>query len=186
MADLNDSLASLDLDLAIYTKNEVRQKGLSLLGWSEKQIGRIQNVTADERLRSDYGANPHIIAQLWEDLQITNIDEARIDNAKYSIEDLLRALYFLRLYPTEVQAENKWHISANTLRDKTWYFVRKIGALKGEKIVWPEDNFGTDIWAVSVDGTHFRSEEPGHGDIPKDPSYFSFKHHTAGKPNKSD
>ena len=83
--DLQDSVGSLlvtlDLDshYMIYTENEVRVKGLLILGWSEQQIDRIQNVTADERLRADFGANPHIIAQLWEDLQTTPIDAARID-----------------------------------------------------------------------------------------------------------
>jgi hypothetical protein len=33
---------------------------------------------------------------------------------------------------------------------------------------------------LSIDGTHLLSLEPGDSDIPKDPSYFSFKHHAAG------
>ena len=33
---------------------------------------------------------------------------------------------------------------------------------------------------MSVDGTHLVSLEPGNEDLPKDPAYFSFKHHSAG------
>jgi hypothetical protein len=188
--DLNNSIDLLTLDSdshhVIYTENEVRVKGLRILGWSEQQIDRIQNITADDRLRADFGANPHIIAQLWEDLQTTPIDAARIDPEEHPIDELFRALFFLRCYPTEKQAENKWHISENTLRRATWYFVKKIGALKPERVVWPEDNFGDDIWALSVDGTHFRTVEPNHPDLPKDKSYFSFKHHCAGTFRKQD
>ena len=34
--------------------------------------------------------------------------------------------------------------------------------------------------AAEVDGTHLVTLEPGDSNIPKDPSYFSFKHHAAG------
>jgi len=47
------------------------------------------------------------------------------------------------------------------------------------KIVWPKFH-KDDIWACSVDGTHLVALEPGDSDVPKDPAYFSFKHHSAG------
>lgn len=167
--------------VTIYTENEVRLRGLQVLGWSEDQRNRIQKSTADQRFRADFGANPHVIAELWECLQTTSIEDALIDARRHPIDDLFIALYFLRCYPTDKQAENKWNKSENTLREITWYFVKKIGALKAERIVWPEDNFGNDIWAISVDGTHFRSQEPNHPELPKDKSYFSYKNKCAGK-----
>ena len=39
---------------------------------------------------------------------------------------------------------------------------------------------GDDIWIMTVDGTHLVTLEPGDADIPKDPAYFSFKHHSPG------
>jgi hypothetical protein len=48
------------------------------------------------------------------------------------------------------------------------------------KIVWPKDFSEDDIWGMTVDGIHLVSLEPGDSDVPKDPAYFSFKHHAAG------
>ena len=50
------------------------------------------------------------------------------------------------------------------------------------KIVWPGKKYrqSDDIWVASVDGTHLVVLEPGDSDVPKDPSYFSFKHHAPG------
>ena len=47
------------------------------------------------------------------------------------------------------------------------------------KIVWPKFN-PSDVWVMTVDGTHLVTLEPGDSDVPKDPAYFSFKHHAAG------
>ena len=59
--------------------------------------------------------------------------------------------------------------------------MKCIQALKAEIIGWPGDEyFGDDIWIMSVDGTHFVIQEPSHPDFPKDPSYFTYKHHCAG------
>ena len=95
-------------------------------------------------------------------------------------EDFLYALNFLRVYPTEIQRENRWHHCANCLRPRCWQMIEKIASHKQWKITWPDDNFGTDIWAMSVDGVHFRTEEPSHPEWPKDPSHFTYKHHCAG------
>ena len=54
-----------------------------------------------------------------------------------------------------------------------------IRNLKGMKIVWPKFN-PSDIWVMPVDGAHLVTLEPGDSDVPKDPAYFSFKHHAAG------
>ena len=71
-------------------------------------------------------------------------------------------------------------MSENTYVDYPWYRVEKLRALKAVKLGWPNDNFGDDIWIGTVNGTHFRNQEIAHPDIPKDPSIFSFKHHSAG------
>jgi hypothetical protein len=56
----------------------------------------------------------------------------------------------------------------------------KIQALKYEKITWPADNFGTDIWVLTVDGVHVRTNEPVHSIFSFHPDYFSFKYGNAG------
>jgi len=73
-----------------------------------------------------------------------------------------------------------WKVSEDTFVDCSWCRVEKVRALKALKPGWPSDNFGDDVWIGTVDGTHFRNQEIAHPDMPKDPSIFSFKHHSAG------
>jgi len=174
----NDSDSDSYRDLDIYTEEELRFKGLKLLGWKDNQISRVTADTANERFRADFGPNPHVAAQIWEDLQTKGEDP--VNYTIYPVEDFLYALNFLRVYQTEIQRENRWHHCANYLRPRCWYMIEKIASHKQWKITWPDDNFGTDIWAMSVDGVHFRTEEPSHPEWPKDPSYFTYKHHCAG------
>jgi hypothetical protein len=58
--------------------------------------------------------------------------------------------------------------------------VNKIAALKAIKIVWPADNFGDDIWCVSVDGVDCPTVEPVHERYPKDDKKFSKKSNSSG------
>ena len=57
--------------------------------------------------KSYFGFKPVIHAQLWEDLQTTDIVEARIDittpKGNVSIENLLWSQYFLKTYCTDKQ-----------------------------------------------------------------------------------
>jgi hypothetical protein len=125
--------------------------------------------------------DPSATARLWLDLQTTQIEAARVDaRSDASFEKLHWALHFLYRYPTENERESMWKKCGNTIREACWLYVYKIKSLKAEKIVWPTFQ-ATDIWVMSVDGTHLVTLEPGDSpDFPRDPSYFSFKHHTAG------
>jgi hypothetical protein len=127
-----------------------------------------------------YGINPVVMAQLCEDLQRTDIGDAGIK--KMDIIKLHWTLHFLYRYPTEVERSNIWNKCPNTIRDSCWLYTGAIRALKAVKICWPRRGFWKedDIWVLTVDGTHLLTLEPGDSDVPKDPSYFSFKHHAAG------
>jgi hypothetical protein len=129
-----------------------------------------------------YGVNTVVTAQLCEDLQTTEVEDARIEPGEMNVTKLHWTLHFLYRYPTEVERQNQWNQCANTIRDSCWFYTAKIRALKATKISWPPRGFwkDDDIWVMGVDGTHLLVLEPGDSDIPKDPSYFSFKHHAAG------
>ena len=170
----------LSPDLKIYTEEEMRHQGLSIIGWEGAGLTRATKETLNGRFRDEFGANPHVIAQLWEDLQITLIPEARLDPDRRDLFQFFTALHFLKKYPTEKERNNKWKVCENYLREWGWYFVGKIQGLKRQKIRWPSDNFGNLIWAITVDGTHLRHEEIAGSDVPKDPKIFSFKHHCEG------
>jgi hypothetical protein len=167
-------------NLVILTEEEMLLKGLDLIGWNTSRVEKWKSETALEHYRGMYGVNPVVTAQLCEDLQRTEVGDARI--GKMDVEKLHWALHFLYRYPSEIESSNTWNKCANTIRESHWFYTAKIRALKVTKIRWPRSGFwkDDDIWVLSVDGTHLLVLEPGDSDIPKDPSYFSFKHHAAG------
>jgi hypothetical protein len=140
----------------------------------------VKRETSNDRFRSAYGADPHVYAQLWEDLQTTDIPEARLEPADRSLKYFFMTLNFLSRYTKEKDSESRFQMSDNYVRYYKWLYIGKILALKEVVIKWPEDIHDDDIWVVSVDGTHFRTQEPTHPDFPKDTAAFSFKHHCAG------
>jgi hypothetical protein len=62
-----------------------------------------------------------------------------------NFEHFLMVLRHLKRYPTEVKREGIFDILLKWGRDKVWYYVEKVQALKAQKIVWPDDNFGDDV-----------------------------------------
>jgi len=153
--------------------------GLQHLGFSARKINRVLEQTNQVRLIANYGINSTALAQLWEDLQTTTIPGARLDVKKRDLKMFFCTMNFLRRYHVEKEREAKWY-SDRKNRDDGWYYVQKIGLLKGIKITWPFDNFGDDIWCISVDGTHFRTYEKRSATLNLDPSIFSYKNKCAG------
>jgi len=168
-----------DLDVVVYTPHEMLVLGLGFQGFSENQVYRVKDETSQTRLRSHYGLNSVGCAQLWEDLQTTPCLEARINPKKRCIKMFFQSLHFLRCYPTEDQRDGKW-FSKRKNRDDGWYYVERIGALKRLKLSWPLDNFGDDIWVMSVDGVHFKTYEKRSDRLNLDPALFCYKHKCAG------
>jgi len=180
LVDTGDVIGTEVEDLDILTEEEMLLTGLELLGWDSGRINRVELVTNHERFDGAFGALPHVLAKIWEVLQTTENEAARINPKKHTVKHFLLTLHFLYRYPTEIEKSNMWKNCRNTVRKWSWFFVDRIRALKIELFRWPEDNFGDLKWVMSVDGTHFRIEEPSGGEVSKDPSYYSFKHHCAG------
>jgi hypothetical protein len=176
-ATMKDTGDQLDPEKILY-------QGLTLLGWDPARLRRRKSAETNvDQYRGMYGVNPCVVAQLCRDLQTTSIADARVKPGDMDLNKVHWAVHFLYRYPTEIERESTWKKCANTIRDSCWFYIAKIRALKIMKIVWPTNEnhlFADDIWVMTVDGTHLLTFEPGDSDIPKDPSYFSFKHHAAG------
>ena len=169
-------------DIEIYTAREMLDIGLKLLRWEDHQLARVQHETRVTRYIGHFGAGPGVLAQLWEDLQTTSLEEARVNTSRRCVRIFHSALHFMCRYPTEIERETTWNniCHIDKLRVENWYHVEKICALLPVKAGWPADNFGDDVWVMSVDGVHFVTYEPSHENLPKDPACFSYKHHAAG------
>jgi hypothetical protein len=162
------------------TPDEFLKIGLRLVGYTKRRIRRSKKRSNVERFLGHFGSIPCICASIWEDLQTTQVEEARVPKERLNVQHFLMAMHHLKRYPTEVEREALFDISFKWGREKVWYYVEKVQALKAQKIVWPADNFGDDIWCLTVDGTHCWIQEPQHPTWSKDSSWYSHKYNKAG------
>lgn len=123
------------MPVVVLTVDEMLAKGLELMGCNsllrQQNVSRLQNVS---RFKALFGSDPVVYAQLWEDLQTTEIPGARIDGRATGIDHYLMAVYFLWCYPTESHLAGLFNICEKSVRKWIWYFVGKIQALKQEKV----------------------------------------------------
>lgn len=147
--------------------------------YTDRRIFRSCRKTNIKRFRKKFGPIPVVAVKIWEDLQTTDNLDAYVPPNALNPNHFLMALNHLRKYPTESDKESDWDLSAKTTRKWVWYYVDKIRELKYEKIVWPND-WGSDIWCVTVDGTHCWINEPIHPEFSQDSKYYSHKFAKAG------
>jgi DDE superfamily endonuclease len=166
--------------------DEVLELGLLTRGYTQERITKNKQERLDEWFQVSFGCAPDVVSAMWSDLQTTEIDDARIgddsveDYIEISIYDFLNALEFLKCYLPERKREGMTDLSAKTLRQRSWYYCRKLQALKEEKIVWPENLPLDSIWVMTVDGTHCAINEPLHPQFSQDKDYYSHKKNRAG------
>ena len=163
---------------SVLTATEFLELGLSI--WYTR--GRLSTLRSKKsRIKQFvgyYGIRPSLCATIWIDLQTTSNLDAKIDDDPQP-KHFLMALHTLKKYPTDDEREGPWNVNRDDGRKLVWFHLRKLRALKADVIVWPED-WGKDIWIVTVDGTHCWIEEPTHPDWSQDRKYYSHKYNKAG------
>ena len=183
MNDSNDSDDSDDWDpnLVCYTSDDMLRKGLQLAGVKDRAFAKRSKESLVKTFLDRYGCNHVVTAQIWEDLQRTDVDEAYLPiKDRDKVDYFFMSLHFLKRYPVESERALHYKCHQDTCRDWSWYFITKIQALKKEKITWPADNFGQDIWVITVDGVHCWCQEPKHKEFSLDTSYYSHKYAKSG------
>ena len=174
--------------MAILTADQILVIGLQIAHYDHRRRARACRETNVDRFDSFYGSKPNVCAIIWEDLQTTDIEEARIP-VDSSVHEFLMALAFLKMYPTENVGEGIFKKSKKTLRKWSWYYASKIQNLKAAKIVWPDrwnqnnpnvNSAHTETFLCTVDGVHCSIEEPKHPVYPKNPQMYSHKSQSAG------
>ena len=126
-----------------------------LVNYTVKHIQRAKAKQNNVCFKAHFGASPAVVAQIWEEFQTTPFDELRVSSDDLDLDGFLMALHHLKKYPTDLEREPIFDIDGMQGRNKVWFWVQKIQQLKKVKIVWPADNFGSDLWAITVDGVHF-------------------------------
>lgn len=169
--------------LIVLTANEVLKVGLELVHANE----RIHNVKGDpwtsktnqQRFKDHHGASHTVVSCIWEDLQTANFTPPDVPQHTACIKSLLESLSFLCRYKRETEREAVFDKSRKTLRKWCLCYLKRIQALKSQKIVFPEFN-ASDVWIMTVDGAHCKVNEPGHPEFSMDDKYFSHKHKNSG------
>jgi hypothetical protein len=155
--------------------NSILTLGLKWAGFDRK----VREKEELRRFRSFYGIGPLAIEKMLHDMQTVNDQETGIPICKKpNILYHLMALNWLKTYDTETILAGRWKLDEDTARKWVWYYIKKIYALKGFKIVWGKWGDKDDaVFVVSVDGVHCRTFE-----VRKDPSsqWYSHKHNGPG------
>ena len=177
--------------------SEILVLGLSLVGFSDKRIKRVNGKRNLQRFRCHFASDPTVYSVLLHRLQTAENPKARVDRhiekvgkKKFSGYYLM-AIHLLACYPTEDEAESVFSKSFIEPCKETWSYwawkiVGNIAALKPEIIVWPKKWNNPDgetedqtVFIFTVDGIHCRIEEPTLGDFEKNKKFFSHKFHSA-------
>lgn len=118
----------------IVSADEMLRKGLQMGGFDDYRQQRVRRVQNLERFKGLYGSTPKVYSQIFEDLQTTEIAEARVDPKTLCIDSYLMAIHFLKCYPTENRQSGLFKICEKTARKWAWFYSERIRALKAEKV----------------------------------------------------
>jgi hypothetical protein len=155
MTDDSDGY-ELDEGLLMYTSKDILKIGRWLVGCKEQRIWHANKTTNSEQLWRLFGSDQHVYATIWEDFQMTDVEKAQVCPADLVHDEMkimryfLTAMHHLKRYPTALEREAMFDISDITGGYWVCFYVEKA-----VKITLPNDNFGDDIFMMTVDGAHY-------------------------------
>ena len=121
----------------IKSPSEILRIGLEQMGWASRRINKAKMKTNQRRFRCHFGCHPKVVSQIYVDLQTTSIETARIEK-NIDVFDLLATIHFLKRYPTEIEREALFNLSAKTIRARAWKYIFHLRQLKHDKITMPD------------------------------------------------
>ena len=118
----------------VFTAEETRMRGLELVGFDKRRQNKCNLALNNRRFRAHFGSHPMVYAELWYDLQSTNVEDAKICGSKDSFDQFLMSIHFLKVYGTEHERSGVFDTCERTSRKWIWFYAAKIQALKKEKV----------------------------------------------------
>jgi len=122
----------VDTMAAPLTTDQLLETGLVSKGLAPGRIATTSNTTLISRFRSLYYLNPDGLDALVNELQTTNVADARIE--RVSVPKLLVALNWLKRYKSEKEQAVENNMDEKTIRTSNWKYVSAIAALKNSKV----------------------------------------------------
>ena len=143
-----------------FTEMEFLLIGLGLAGHSERTINRSKYSTNLSRFEAKYYASPSTCCEIFIDLQLTDIEEAKVTKPKP--KHLLLALNYLKEYPLERNLAGTFGCTEKTASKWAHYYIGKIQALKPMKIkfLFDKPELYDEKFIMTVDGIHCQICEP--------------------------
>jgi hypothetical protein len=165
---------------------DVLKRGLKYL---QIDFSKKSEAKKNKDFHKHYGSSTLVLANMWYDLTVSDIAEARISEPEQcdkGFKMFLMAHFFLWTYPKNADLlASRFRIGERCSRgEPLWLWIRRIAALKGLKIKWnPRFNDpDAEIFIVTIDGTDFRTWEKKHPTLNKDRQMCSHKfNHAAVK-----
>ena len=113
----------------VVTLLEMQREGLLIAHYTEQRYARTKKHYANsDRFLECFGVRPATACTIYEDLQTTDIETAKIKGSPLELKYFLLGLYFLAHYPKESQMEPLFDYSRKWARDLVWQTVKRLQA----------------------------------------------------------
>lgn len=150
-------------NMDIISAAEVMERGLLFVGFARERQQQMHHHMLLDEFRAHFGCLPIDLAQMWYDLQTSNIAEAVLDNDEKNhkgFKMFMAANFFLWSHPKNASLlSSRFGISKRQIQSKHfWKWIYKMSALIGDKVVWDEEQLGDDDYAIfiaTIDGVDF-------------------------------
>jgi len=151
-------------NIDIITAANVLARGLAFVGFTPLGQQQMSHEKLLEDFHAHYGCLPIDLSQMWYDLQVTNVNEARVPEEERNDKGFnmfMAANFFLWVHPKNAQLlASRFGVSKRKIQSNQyfWVWIRRMGALNQEKVKWNHDEFSDDdyfIYLASVDGVDF-------------------------------
>jgi hypothetical protein len=164
----------------VLTPDEVLFRGLAVFKFTVQRQNKCSRATNLDRFANYFGRSPTALGCLWVDLQTTQNPNAKVVGSDKMFYHFMMAIHHLRKYPTEEDHEGNFGCCPNTARKYIRIFMKRIQAMKDEKIVWSDDLKKKMIF-FSVDGIDCRlwEDHQSHATLTVDPDFCSHKSKSA-------
>lgn len=175
-------------NLLLLSEEAVRDRALGLLA-GMKTEGKTPE-WKEEEFRAHFGSPSKVCADQWNELCVTDIEEAKLKAAEMSkagFKRFMMAHFFLWQKPKNARTfGSRFGVCERLARGyPVWKWVDKIAALSKKVIFWTSDldAVNTAVRILSVDGVDFRTwERSDHPKFNIDTEDCSHKHnHAAAK-----
>ncbi|KAL7564281.1 hypothetical protein ACA910_014344 [Epithemia clementina (nom. ined.)] len=174
-------------NLCLQSASEILGHGLNIIGFASHVLKGMSQQMQDDLFQSHFGSAQMVVAEIWYDLTVTTIPEAKLtlsENSEAGLKKFLVCLFFLYTYPKNARIIGAHFVQSEQTSKGSyvWDWVAKVAALKAIKIVWSEDlnSLLSAIFAVSVDGVDMKTWEKKHPLFPVDRRTFSNKFNHGG------